>query len=98
MEVAEDFVCDHGMPKPWVTCIDCMELPFDEQPKLRARLMHTIADTYFTLNRRSEAQLLVARVLALRREHLEPFHRDTLKAMHLEALLMAGTALLQSRA
>jgi len=21
------------MPKPWVTCIDCMELPFDEQPK-----------------------------------------------------------------
>ena len=33
MEVAEDFVCDHGMPKPWVTCIDCMELPFDEQPK-----------------------------------------------------------------
>ena len=21
------------MPKPWVTCIDCMELPFDEQPR-----------------------------------------------------------------
>ena len=33
MEVAEDFVCEHGMPKPWVTCIDCMELPFDEQPR-----------------------------------------------------------------
>ncbi len=33
MEVAEDFVCDHGMPKPWVTCIDCMELPYDEQPR-----------------------------------------------------------------
>ncbi len=33
MEVAEDYVCDHGMPKPWVTCIDCMELPYDEQPR-----------------------------------------------------------------
>lgn len=33
VEVAEDFICDHGMPKPWVTCIDCMELPHDEQPK-----------------------------------------------------------------
>ncbi len=33
MEVAEDFVCEHGMPKPWVTCVDCMELPYDEQPR-----------------------------------------------------------------
>lgn len=33
VEVAEDFICDHGMPKPWVTCIDCMELPFDDQPR-----------------------------------------------------------------
>lgn len=31
--MAEDFVCGHGMPKPWVTCIDCMELPYDEQPR-----------------------------------------------------------------
>ena len=33
MEVPEDYVCEHGMPKPWVTCIDCMELPYDEQPQ-----------------------------------------------------------------
>lgn len=33
VEVAEDFICAHGMPKPWATCIDCMELPYDQQPK-----------------------------------------------------------------
>ena len=33
VQVSEDYVCDHGMPKPWVTCVDCMELPFDEQPQ-----------------------------------------------------------------
>lgn len=32
MEVPEDYVCEHGMPKPWATCIDCMMLPPAEQP------------------------------------------------------------------
>ncbi|MFW2383489.1 MAG: hypothetical protein ACN4GZ_17175 [Acidimicrobiales bacterium] len=33
MKVPADFVCEHGMPQPWVTCTDCMLLPHDRQPK-----------------------------------------------------------------
>ena len=81
-EVTIEAILDRGAER--------VETELAGQPLAQARLMHTIADTYFSLSRSDEARLLVARVLALRREHLEPFHRDTLKAMHLEALLMAG--------
>lgn len=33
MKVTEDFICEHGFPKPWVTCTDCMYLPADERPE-----------------------------------------------------------------
>lgn len=32
MQVDKDFICEHGMPKPWATCIECMSLPPDERP------------------------------------------------------------------
>lgn len=32
VQVAKDFVCEHGMPKPWVTCMDCMSLAPAERP------------------------------------------------------------------
>lgn len=32
MKVEADFVCEHEMPQPWVTCHECMFLPFDQRP------------------------------------------------------------------
>lgn len=32
MNVDEDFVCEHGMTKPWATCVHRMYLPEDERP------------------------------------------------------------------
>lgn len=32
MEVSADYICEHEMPQPWVTCTDCMLLPHDQQP------------------------------------------------------------------
>lgn len=36
-KVAEDFVCEHGMPQPWATCTDCMLLPYAIRPQPPAR-------------------------------------------------------------
>lgn len=33
MRVSADFVCDHDMPKPWATCIECMLLPAHQRPE-----------------------------------------------------------------
>jgi hypothetical protein len=32
MRVEEDFICEHGMPKPWATCTDCMYRPDATRP------------------------------------------------------------------
>ena len=32
MKVAADFICEHEMPQPWVTCQECMFLPFELRP------------------------------------------------------------------
>ncbi len=39
VQVANDFVCEHGMPKPWATCMDCMMAPPDERPTPPAPLV-----------------------------------------------------------
>ena len=33
MRVSADFVCEHGFPKPWVTCVDCMSLGVADRPR-----------------------------------------------------------------
>ena len=60
-----------------------------DQPLAQARLMQTIAETYLTLHRGSEARLLVDKVIALRREYLGPYHPDTLEARRFHATIIA---------
>lgn len=43
VEVSEDFVCEHGMPKPWATCIECMSLHPDERPRPRVERPEPVA-------------------------------------------------------
>ena len=38
MRVDADFICEHGMPKPWFTCGECQMLPPDVRPEPPMRL------------------------------------------------------------
>ena len=33
MKVEADYVCEHKMPRPWATCVECMSLPISERPE-----------------------------------------------------------------
>ncbi len=33
MKVPADYICEHGLPQPWATCVDCMYLAPAERPE-----------------------------------------------------------------
>lgn len=41
MKADAGYVCEHGMPRPWVSCLDCMRKPAGERPHCRRRRLGT---------------------------------------------------------
>jgi serine/threonine protein kinase/tetratricopeptide (TPR) repeat protein len=78
-------ILDANILAPAVTTV---EDEFADQPLVEARLLEALGRTYMALGLNDQALTRVERSLDLRRKHLPPDHRDTLRTIVLHAMVL----------